>query len=273
MKLLRQCFHPKTVPNPKYPGEREYISVPCGKCSYCRKRFLNDWTQRIIAESSNPGRHYFLTLTYAEEPADYEKAHIDKFLKTLRNEFRNIKFRYFIVGERGSNFGRIHYHAILWTNSFENLQSHISEAWIHGFSYFGTVTPCSCAYVAKYIVTPNPDESLFRVMSRRPGIGRCKLTDRYIASQLQNPRRYYYDKGFRKGLSRYYTKLLEDNGVIFPRQSYESQLEPYIEYEQVYGREDYFRQLHGLDSVLQERRSEVFRRERESYKPKTLRKR
>ena len=233
-----KCLTPKTISDPRYPKEGVYMSVPCGKCVACKKKYIQDWTTRLIDESKTNGRHYFLTLTYAVEPKTYQKRDIQLFLKKLRNYGKSIKLRYFVVGERGEQHNRVHYHAILFTDSMFDLTPEISRAWTHGFIKAGTVTPKSCAYVCKYIV-PVGDDDKFVLMSRRSGIGSQRLTDTFIKSYQESPRHYTYQNGYRKGLPRYYKKKLADHAVVFPRLSDDqSELQRIADYEREFGQYD-----------------------------------
>lgn len=227
------------------------ITVPCGKCVACKKNYVQDWTIRLIDESKMEGRHYFLTLTYSDEPLAYSKEHIQKFIKKLRNELSSITIRYFICGERGSLRGRVHYHAILYTSSYIDISSNLVDSWSYGFIKIGSVTPRSCAYVAKYIVPTDPVDR-FLLMSRKPGIGFGKITSEYIRSQEQNPRGYITQGGYRKSLPRYYRTKLSEHAIVFPKQSLADQQRPLIAYEEEHGDSDLARFKSGLPTYREE---------------------
>lgn len=249
-----KCFHPRTIANPAYPGERVMITVPCRKCVACKKKFISDWVIRLIDESKNQGRHYFITLTYAIEPDDYSIDHIQQFLKKLRYDSRPNKLRYFIVGERGSDTNRVHYHGIVYTDTFVDLSQNIIENWEHGFCYLGSVTPKSCAYVAKYIVPTDNDVS-FRLMSRRPGLGSRKISSEYVRSQSQNPRGYFYSNGYRKGLPRYYRNKLSEHGIVLPSAPLSVGYDQIVEYESQHGNDDLARLKRGDPTYREQQQS------------------
>lgn len=72
------CTRPVTVLNPKYKNntfirtvDKEYICVPCGHCSECQQKKINDYVVRGYYEwldcVSNGGFALFDTLTFADE--------------------------------------------------------------------------------------------------------------------------------------------------------------------------------------------------------------
>lgn len=228
-----------SVPHPAYPGEREYITVPCRKCAACKKAYVNEWTLRLINEASSQGRHYFVTLTYEHEQDDYRPDHIKNYLKSIRKKLErkygnnSIHIRYFIVGERGDLNNRVHYHGIIYTDTFQDISEILDSFWSHGFTYFGTVSGKSCAYVAKYIV-PLDGCSSFKRMSTRPGIGYVRLSDAVIRSYSLNPRLYITENGFKRSLPRYYKKKLQEHAIVFPRPDPRRDIDSLAAYEEKY---------------------------------------
>lgn len=111
-------------------------NVPCGNCELCDKRKVNDYMIRCHFEwlhtvYSLRGSVYFVTLTYADEVLPkvhgepcFDSEHIKKFLKRFRrlledNGYDN-NIKYFIVSEYGGEFGRPHYHGLLFMPSWEH---------------------------------------------------------------------------------------------------------------------------------------------------------
>lgn len=257
-----KCRYPKTVRNPAYPNERVLISVPCRKCVACLKNYISDWTMRLIDESECSKKCYFLTLTYANEPEGYVKEHIQKYLKKIRNGNPTKIIRFFIVGERGNIGDRVHYHGIIFTDSFSDISQCLIDFWTHGFSKIGTVTPQSCSYVAKYIV-PQSNSSVFKLMSRRPGIGAGKITPTYLRSQELNPRGFVQSGRFRKRLPRFYKDRLKSNGIILPLpdsgETYRLSVETRREYDLQFGQYDHDRFWQGKSSYY-DQESEIMQR-------------
>lgn len=221
--------------------------LPCRKCTGCRIDSSREWATRCIHESQmwdDKRGNSFITLTYDDEHlpmvGDYEptlvKKHFQDFMKRLRkhfcypphirkkyrkqliaiNNFYNRKYnrprdtvRYFMCGEYGSQYGRPHYHALLFNCRFDDLVLYkkdrgvsiytsdtLKELWPYGFSSVGEVTFQSAAYVARYCmkkVTGDDayehymvfDEETGEVFgdrvpeycapSRRPGLGKTWL--------------------------------------------------------------------------------------------------
>lgn len=126
-------------------------------------------------------------------------------MKRLRKK-HGAGIRFFHCGEYGENFGRPHYHAILFNFDFADkvlwkqtgrgdrlyISDDLSSLWPFGYSTIGDVTFESAAYVARYVlkkvtgdaasshytwIDPETGEVFERkpeycTMSRRPGIGK-----------------------------------------------------------------------------------------------------
>lgn len=180
------------------------FKLPCGRCIGCRLERARQWAVRCVHESKLHEHNCFLTLTYAPEhlPDDgsLRKRDLQLFMKRLRKRFGN-GIRFYGCGEYGEDFGRPHYHILLFNCQFrdkvfykksksgETLYTSdiVRELWPYGHNSIGDVTFDSAAYVAGYVVDKingekadehyyNPDNGVFMqpefsLMSRRPGIG------------------------------------------------------------------------------------------------------
>lgn len=170
--------------------------IPCGKCALCRESKRKDWSRRIIAETWLHDFNSFVTLTYSDEflPSGSlaSKSDIQKFIKRLRQAPRDFgfaprPFKYYIVSEYGSKFGRPHYHGIIfgldfhlpnWSPYFVRLSDKgfpvyssrvLEKVWKNGFLSFDRVTPRDIAYVTKYISKSSGEN--FALYSRGLGKG------------------------------------------------------------------------------------------------------
>lgn len=136
---------------------------------------------------SNPAWPYFLTLTYANwgsNPPDVEGAMSNwkNFVKAWRRRLGPV--RYFHSIELGSKTGRLHHHAIVWSQDFQDLPAwspktrtdekkcFLERAWLHGFTQHGKVRgPAGLGYAAKYVT-----KGQFRIsFSQKPMLGRKGL--------------------------------------------------------------------------------------------------
>lgn len=190
------------------------VELACGRCIGCRLEYSRQWAIRMYHESSLYPRNCMLTLTLDDDhlPPDggLDKTLFPGFMKRLRKKF-GAGPRYFHAGEYGDQFGRPHYHAILFNFDFDDkvpfkvrngyqtyLSESLSKLWKFGLHEIGSVTFESAAYCARYVVKKitgdeadahytrcDPDTGeFFRVqpefatMSRRPGIGQPWL-DKY----------------------------------------------------------------------------------------------
>lgn len=116
-----------------------WIQVPCGQCLECRIQQARQWADRVVLESKKYQHNYFVTLTYSDEylPSDCSLKPDDftKFIKNLRNTFRDTKIRFFGCGEYGDNAGnRIlnpHFHFILFNCPLDDL-SYTFKEYVNG---------------------------------------------------------------------------------------------------------------------------------------------
>lgn len=140
----------------------DYIEIPCGRCTECKKSYARDWSVRCYHESLCHDVNCFLTLTidslankkfienieksykngtnkyckhcqkgnkYFKYPIDYSlnKVLIYDWLKKLRDTlYRRYKItvRYFGVGEYGSQNDRPHYHILLFGYNFPDCKEY-----------------------------------------------------------------------------------------------------------------------------------------------------
>jgi len=150
------------------------IHVRCRQCFDCKALKQQQWISRLCFEDAYNQYHpVFITPTYAEEPKS-EKIiiqHWQKFIKRLRD--RSFNIRYFVSLERGGKKGRLHLHAILWSDiSFSNYKEQrltYEKAWKHGFCLLRIMYGGKSGfnYASKYILK----ETLWYSYSRRPGLG------------------------------------------------------------------------------------------------------
>ena len=149
----------------------------------------------------------FVTLTYSDKfvPDDYSLnyKHFQDFMKRLRKRLGSV--RYYMCGEYGEDFGRPHFHAllfgcdfydkVLWSTTPAGSKIYrsrtLEELWPNGYSSIGDVTFESAGYVSRYVmkkvtglraddhytfVSPVTGEIFrrrpeFNKMSLKPGIG------------------------------------------------------------------------------------------------------
>lgn len=201
-----------------------------------------EWAIRCIHEASLHERNCFVTLTYADEHLpegrSLHKPDFQKFMKRLRKA-NGAGIRFYYCGEYGSQYGRPHYHAILFNFDFCDKKlwrvqrevplytsEHLQELWPFGFSTIGSVTFESAAYVARYImkkvngaaaddhydwIDPDTGEIHRRLpeytdQSRRPGIA-SEWVKKYSKDIF--PDDFVVIKGKKIKPPRFYDKLLE----------------------------------------------------------------
>jgi len=175
----RMCRAPTWI---YHPDGVEYgkLAVPCRKCWECQKLRKDDYVGRLLAEQAFSDWTAVLTLTYRDSPEreldgahlEVYPLHLQKFVRSLRR--RGLLVRYFATAEKGSRFGRAHFHMVLfgkgpkpdWPDG-RKVRHHVPE-WPHGFisSEFNPEAR-AFRYVAKYILK---DGGWF-TLSKKPPLG------------------------------------------------------------------------------------------------------
>jgi hypothetical protein len=213
------CLSPVDIKDPRY-SYKKYMLVPCGKCVNCKLNYAKMWSIRIMHELKDWSSACFLTLTYDDEhlPKDgsLDKEDLQKFFKRLRFNLGGRKIKYFACGEYGENYGRPHYHCIIFGVEPIFDKDVVEKSWDFGFIQCGTVSVSSANYVARYTVKGGlTDEECYKrgiqpqflVMSRRPGIGsnlaNCKEYQTWISNNG-----FCVDKGLKYPIPRYYKSKL-----------------------------------------------------------------
>lgn len=221
-----QCLQPINIPNPKFgkvAGEMKRLLVPCGRCYACLSRKRQDWALRLNYELRRSSSAKFITLTYDDQflPVDdqgrpcFDKSHIQKFFKSLRHYSVN-KLKYYLVSEYGGQFGRPHYHLILYNfDDSELLESCLTQYWPYGFHQVGTVTPESINYVSGYFLTKsenlNPENPPFTMSSK--GLGSSYIEDLKDWHNSGDNRFFSPVAGYRQSLPRYYKERIFSVGT------------------------------------------------------------
>ena len=129
------CLNPIQIYNRSekisFRGQALLYTVPCGKCSECKKQKSNEYTLRSYFEYKDTitkgGFVYFDTLTYNDQylPKDYGISHFRRadiilFLKELRVYLSRAGYevkdniKYFITSEYGGITHRPHYHVLFF---------------------------------------------------------------------------------------------------------------------------------------------------------------
>lgn len=220
------------------------VRVPCGRCIGCKLERARQWSVRCMHHAQMREDNSFITLTYDEKhlPADggLRPEHFTNFMKALRPRV-GAPIEYFMCGEYGDNFGRPHYHAILFGVRFpdEELLSTTSAGstlctsavltalWRRGFATIGAVTLESAAYVARYTskkiygskasrhytkIDPHSGE-IFRIKSEYIRMSLKRPIGRNWFDQFKSdvyPRDEVIVRGQRQKPPRYYDKQLSE---------------------------------------------------------------
>lgn len=203
MKL--NCLHPIPI----FPSDDVHhlhgMFVPCGKCYACRRKQSLDWCTRCVFEARGVGfdNCSFLTLTYDDlslPSCGVLKRHLQLFFKRLRK--RGLRFRYYACGEYGKRTHRPHYHAILFGVNTDILRTVVDSCWSYGGVFVGYASESSVAYTTGYCNKsyswPLGQNPIFRLVSRRPGLGLdyfWEHRDTLIVREMNYPR-YFQTKEY-----------------------------------------------------------------------------
>lgn len=239
-----KCYCPISVENSKDGGR---VTVPCGWCDACKKNRSADWAFRLEEQQKNSMSAFFVTLTYNDTyiPTNDEgfqtlnKEHIIRYNKRLRKKLQTRKggasrlykeypFKYYTVGEYGTNTIRPHYHSIMY-NIHADDQEMVLDCWQEKWektkhkSYMGFVTidqliPARIRYVTNYITNKKQKkyyEDLnivppFSMMSK--GLGYNYVED---CKKWHTENNAYYSefKGYKQRLPRYYKEKIWTNDI------------------------------------------------------------
>lgn len=220
---------------------------PCGHCIDCRLAYAGEWSVRCMHEVRVTGEGSFVTLTYDDKnlPVDWNLnyGHFQSFMHRLRKSAPG-RGRFFMCGEYGDEFGRPHYHALLFGCVFSDKKylksvdgvdyftsEELSRVWSHGFCTIGDISLKSAGYVARYSLkkVTGPEAGLayqyldqetgevfdrdppFCQGSLKPGIG-ARWFERYRSDIF--PCDYVVVGGKRFPVPRYYDKLLERDDPV-----------------------------------------------------------
>lgn len=162
--------------------------VSCRECDHCLATYKNSWVSRCVAEKQTMPHAYAITLTYADKPEIvdgeqvmrpplgarvYRYKDVQDMWKRIRSaaerKWKNQDFelRYVVVGEKGTRYGRCHYHGVVFASHPIHELGKISGAksnefafkrrldwsiWGHGFVEFQEADRKGMAYVLKYIL-------------------------------------------------------------------------------------------------------------------------
>lgn len=103
------------------------LIVRCGKCDHCRKYQNDEWATRMIMEQiGSDSICFFVTLSFGQSCYD-KVASVDKtqvyrqFVVPFKKRLRSygLSFRFFCVSELGEQFGRFHFHILLFVRKNE----------------------------------------------------------------------------------------------------------------------------------------------------------
>lgn len=168
-------------------GKNNLLLLPCGHCRSCLSKRAKEWSVRCAIEAMDHTENCFVTLTYDNAHYEFRDVKEDwkSFIKALRN--RGYTVRYFGCCERGDEFGRQHFHILLfgffpedvhrWAKSQKGFMQYtsklIDDCWNKGLAVVSEFSPYCASYTAGYVVKKFAlgEKESFHFQSTKPGIG------------------------------------------------------------------------------------------------------
>lgn len=161
------------------------MRVSCNHCSACVGSRKQAKVGQMMAEASESGAVWFLSLTYGGTgpwTAEFYYEHVQTMLKSLREAMarrHSVSVRFFASGERGELRGRVHWHVILFFSAPVPVpfipQGEHWEFWDWGWTNLQDISDNPLRrlrYVAKYAVKGQADDfDGHAMMSKKPPLG------------------------------------------------------------------------------------------------------
>lgn len=209
------------------------LYLPCGHCRHCRMSRSREWYVRLYHESTYHDKQCFATLSYNDDnlPEDVQlhPEDVTLFLKKIRNNTKS-KIKYYISGEYGDEYGRPHWHCILFGVDLSEHTIHkrwnpktkrwalvstsgpLNKSWKKGEIVLGTVTKDSLRYTTDYIHkklygdAAEKDGRVQPLARMSTSIGKQFALDN--ADQIKNQKEITIF-GVKMSVPRYYAKVLD----------------------------------------------------------------
>lgn len=262
---MARCLHPHTILNPHYKKfESElrdsqvmphdlWLTIPCGKCINCRKSRQSDWRTRIRYELlyGQYSAPVFVTLTFDDGNYYLFRDKPERALRLFLERYRKLykrSCRHFFVTELGGDYGRLHFHGILFDcmisstkhtfqrrpkkdgrygrflyndGSLKEYVLQLKSLWSYGNVWVDAVRPETVNYIVKYMLKEqdvrNPLDLEFaknfvpRVFVS-PGLGKQYCDDaRNLAFHFSKDDGVWFvllDDGRRASLPRYFANKI-----------------------------------------------------------------
>lgn len=239
------------------------FAVPCGKCYDCRRSLANSFVLRCRSEFQHSVCAYFVTLTYDNKNVRYynpcdrvsrkkeidviesyngmkyfgmykdfilDKIDASNFCKSMQVSIKrysdSLLFRYVLNGEYGLFTQRPHYHALIFSPLYFNLQDFtkvVQSCWKFGNVTISSVTDSRINYVAKHFMKTDVgsamQQSVAPIFQKRStyngGIGRYLVNDRSILINYNRDINYFQVGKYKIGIPRYIRKKLHPDKFTY----------------------------------------------------------
>lgn len=236
--------------------------VPCGKCYDCKRELSNQFVLRCRSEYMHTVSSFFVTLTYNDKniryfaPYDrvsrakeldyiskmpgkyfgmYKNFVLDKndasrfcslMQKSIKRFSPTLLFRYVLNGEYGMWTQRPHYHALVFSPLFFNLQDFkmlVDSCWQFGNVTVSEVTDSRINYVAKHFMKSDVGSEIQQLVSPifqkrsiyKGGVGRDLVNDTSLLVNYERDLDFFQIGKYKMSIPRYIRKKLHPEKQTF----------------------------------------------------------
>lgn len=147
------CTSPVILKVSNARKNRQWVTVGCGKCDDCKRRYQNDWSIRLANECDCWENVWFITLTYRDECVPYVvdkltgevhnsvcKEHVQRWLKKFRINYLRlhgeiVHLKYWLTSEYGPRTLRPHYHMLIFGLDYYEVMD-LCNLWLEDYGYY-----------------------------------------------------------------------------------------------------------------------------------------
>lgn len=228
---MNVCISPLPLTVNKGKVNEQRVTVPCGKCYYCKMKRVSDWRLRMEEEQKRSSSTLFVTLTYDSKslpPDGVSVRELQLYFKRLRKRIDVLmgvdapKIKYYAIGDYGELRQRPHYHFILFNFPVEIIDE-IVNCWGKGLVDCQHVHGAAPTYVVGYILdkpsAPAGLNPVFSVSSTALGLNYIERMKKWHDNDID---KFYYPlpDGQKASLPRYYRAKLYSEDALVARAAY-----------------------------------------------------
>lgn len=257
------CTKPITI----IDNEGKEIKVKCGKCYTCKLERSSAWAIKLINEAKYHKKACFITLTFDNKilldknskaikkyganasfvfNTKYSMKYFQKFIKRLRQIYKDKYISYYHVAEFGEKTKRPHHHAIVYGINFDedrkemekSKTGHIQfysqtlqDCWACGRTSIQDINENNIIYISQYTLKKLKDVKDDKYKPLMTFSNRCKISSKYIKRYPKEITKGYLEdkEGHKFSIPKSYIKALKNDDKYFAYiQEYENRIDEYL---------------------------------------------